>query len=602
MNQVKDKNPFSLPPKAQQSADDRLLSPKLFKRWVEALPTGSPLETARELYQKLNQLNRTQLAAQDRLKDIELLQPTLGFVLDSLVKNYARMPLPLPKREQSISALSTALYILVVQGYKLVLDQIDKESIAKRLLNRSLRGKALANMLYYLGRTLLHNSQLYRGRTRYLWGEIHWAYCYAVKHKIVNFAFEIGQGDRQTAGDLYKQALLLATSGSHRMLAGDVVRVYQALFIWAKQCELIPLSKAQEGDGPFLVDTSKDEPPIYRHKDSDVVEGWVLKTEKLNHTLVDILDSKSVGVVQLNVNKSTNTPEHISSDLIARLMVNWGIGFQRGDERRHAIDDANVVAGLELLYELYGGEPIKEGVEESVKLNFIQRNLPDEIDQELTLPPDQHIVEGDDLHNFKAKSEGSSVNNVIRIDEQFSHQNLHCKVIDRSENGCRLVWSGKEHFNARVGELVGVSFDDNNDRVSARSLGAIRWLNGRSSGRLMLGVELFNGSVAPVVVHRSRGGGVQEIWCGLIQKSDQEGGHLLVPPFYPKPDDQLVLLLDERERPVELVLELDSTASFSLFQFRFKGEGKVVSIEERDEKSEAELSPEEEFASLWDNI
>lgn len=605
-------NPYLLPKRNQPGSDDSSFDPRQFKIRVEALPVGDVVGTAQEIHRQLRVMNCSEFPVADRMRNLELIVEPLLFVLDGLADSYSRETLPLGKRSLLMFKLNTSLYLLIVQAYKVALDQYHQESLAGHLLHKHNRAVALHRAIYFLGRSLLHAYQLYQPAPKYIWQEIHGIHHYAVEQHLGDKALESEDQrmiDRSSVSDLYKQIHLLSLACPYRLLMGEVTHVYMALSQWAPKCQLRTLKNSSEG--VFIVDPSGDEPPRYREEGdiSMIKRGWVLDTGDLSIMLANELESLHS---QIGVMRPQDAPDAISPDLLARLMLTWGVGVQRSADRTESQGEVSLICELDVLYSMFGGEEAPELFSNGFNVTVISAEEALKAENASRTDADEHVVEGgEDLVRFKKWIEENARREVLApiadINDGIGKANIcirKCMVFDESAQGYHLGWYGKGDSQIRVGELVGIR-PVSNANVDAVRLGVVRWLQSDKPGMLNFGIEIFRGGVEPVILRRSMEGLDMPVsWRGFLLKSDVEEDCLIVPPFYSAEDRKVVLVQGEKCREISLSRMIEATASFAQFHFKERVENNQEKSAADDKKQMYEMETEAggEFDELWENI
>lgn len=568
-------NPFVLPEWAGSGGRDASFEPKRFRLWIENLPTGNVGQTAQELYRQLREMCAVEMPVADRLQNLEMLLEVLSYVMDSLRSSYAQESTPLGRRSQLLAELNDSLNLLTIHSYKAVLDQYHSESLAARLLHKGSRALALYRVLFFLGRSLLNAYQLYRPAPQFLWREIHGIHHYAARNHLEKRRLETDEGV-VTVEDLYKQLLLLSLSGPYRLLHGEVSHVYLALGRWSKECRLLKLDSSHQDKGAYVVDIAGDAPPSFQggKGDVEVKEGWVLDAGCLAAKLADELESLEI---QTGATRPQTEPDAISPDLLARLMLTWGVGTRRVVDRVESQGELMLTYGFEVLYRLFGGVDMPEFYSLGMEVASVNP-----ADQLLTVRgvirdepgADEFIVEGGpDMRDIARSIDNGTMlledDLGAGIEEEVSHSRL-CSVIDESSSGCHLVWTGEGDSGIHVGELVAIRRPaDEESEVESPVMGVVRWMKLEAHGHLSFGVELFDGDIEPVIFRRQiRGQGRKESWRGFVNRIGGKGEMLITPPFYTDGNDRGELVQGDRVTRVEVSRVLEATPSFIQLYFR----------------------------------
>lgn len=604
-------NPYLLPKRAPLASGDDTFEPKRFRQLIEQLPIGNVGKASQSLYQLLKQMNASVVPVANRIANLEVMLRPLLLALDTLAKGYSRVSLPRGRRSGMESDMHANLCILAAQGYKVVLDQYHHESFTGQFLHKSSRSMALHRVLYFLGRNLLRAYQLYRPAPPHIWHEIHGIYRYAFEQKLVDRAVDSEDPslrEHSSVSDLYKQILLLSLAGPYRLMQGEVVRVYQALSRWAPDAQLLDLGKSNGDSGPFLVDIGIDESPRYMgaERDHQVLSGWVLDTSDMALRLADELEATAAlhGAM-----RPQDAPDKLSPDLLACLMLTWGIGSQRVAERDETQGEVALICGLRAIYMKLGGEQLPETVTDPEAFNPTRSadlaEKPKEASPAL-LEPNEYVVQEDPqlasirrwiadnsvpVVNKPAIVPASEIQARPEITEPVAHV---CPVYNESSNGFHLGWSADAKAVIGVGELVAVIHRDAGGEESLR-LGVVRWMRVDRPDVIDFGLELIMGEVQPVAFCRRWDRGRQEEFRpGLLLQRPHEDQTVITAPFYSEQGQRTWLMTRGKKQRIELSREIEATASFIQFYFHDPDQPKPSSLE-------AEVD-ERDFEQLWTSI
>jgi hypothetical protein len=568
-------NPFALPERSAAAGVEQEYDRDEFRQWVHDLPIGNVGQTARKLYDALERLGRLDMSPLERFEALEFVRTPLSHVLESLASHYILDPLPLPKRERSIARLRQELLLKAVIAHKVVVDQFDDESFTGHLLHKRARTEAVHRVLFYLGSILLHTYQLYQSAPRHIWGEIHTIYRYAVENELQGkeVLSEDGDGDESlSAEDLYKQILLLALAGPYRLLKGEVVKLYSVLKGWAPMAEIVPLRQPMTADASFLVIADADHPPVRTAADllESIDEGWVLVTDKLERYLESEFGNTQGGKEPAGVMRPQIAQGKVSGELVAKLMLAWGMGSSRSAERLESPGQVVVACGLEVLYGLMGGEAQPDFEQRRLGFEVRSETVEDAFGKRRHVGHDDHLVFADEELSELMDAD-LRIEPAARMVDPEKICTKRCEIFDRSVNGYHLVYSGVGDSRARVGELVGISVGSGENLKADWQLGVIRWMRTKRSKLLEFGVELLQGDVQPVAITRKRGvEDITDYWCGFLQHLSDGKSILLMPSFYANGEDQIAFTLEGEGRQVNLSYALERTDSFAQYLFDIK--------------------------------
>ncbi|MES9903555.1 MAG: hypothetical protein ABW168_12890 [Sedimenticola sp.] len=562
-------NPFHLPQRKQADAGSEVFLPKSFKFWIETLPAGDMKLMAQELHHQLKVMNQYEMPAAGRLENLELMLPPLLLVLDDLSGHPIPVPFPEDKRGRFAYRLDMSLFVLVIQAYKIILEEYHHESFAGHLIHRSKRNIAIHRVVYFLGRTLLHAFEYYQPAPDSLWLELHGLYHYAVSNHLDKTELDNEDHllvDNLTVSDLYKQSVLLALADPYQLKQGEVSHVYVALKQWAKCCRIEPVGADEISSGSFVVVLGMDMPPmrIVGDMEGAAKAGWIIGADEV---IAQLIDELSVAQSQLGSERPQDAPESVSSNLLTRLMLTWGGGGRRVPDRIESQSDVAITFGLNALYAMFGGEDLPELFVSGISVNTIKREEGGDV---YHLEQDQFFVEGaPDLS--KEREESVPLVDELPQSDRITVENngfvRNCMVLDESSHGYRVGWIGKGDSGIRVGELIGVSHQLS-ELADQLQLCIVRWMRASKPGLLDFGIEIVDGVVEPVIIRMEEGGGNDFVSNRAFLQVGEEGViTLIMQPFYSLGSPRMVLVKEGMMCKIVLDRVIESTLSFIRFSY-----------------------------------
>jgi hypothetical protein len=289
----------------------------------------------------------------------------------------------------------------------------------------------------------------------------------------------------------------------------------------------------------------------------------------------------------------------ISGELKKRLMLAWGVGFKRKDIRENDQGKVQIAIGLHSVFVLIGGMGESNITEAGVGLKELA-GLPLEERAKLQ---DSNLIssEWDVLSDIATPSisrvkEEEDTGAIQRLRNISKIQVEHCDILDKSAHGFHLEWSSSHKINPWVGEFIAITENADIEDGAGWKMGVIRWLRDAGEGHLEFGVEVIADSAEPVMLwYVPHGSGIREQWCSLLVPQLAGSGALVVPTFYPHAEDQIFLVRDGQEEPIQLTGVIEYTGYFSIFRYRDgAGEGHAVSAEGESE--------DDHFKNLWDEL
>ncbi len=565
MVRTKAYNPFLLPKRCSSPNSREEFSIKGIKEWIGDLSLGDFDRAPFDLRAKLDSLNHLEIPPVHRFEILELLRPSVDYVLDSLSTECTDGEVPLSIRGRMAADLRQDILVQVVKSYKTVLSQFHDATITGQMLHKHARSEALRYSLYYLGETILHSFITYQTCLESTWKELHGIYYYSVVNELQASKDTESKGEESDylgAEDLYKRTLLLALANPNSMLSGEAVKVNEILKEWAPLADLVSIKKNVAAESYFLIDAKSDGMPCAPNlfKEEKIAVGWYLVTDGLEEMLAEKVADAEISIIKMRPTDAA------ALRLMKRLKGSWSLQIRSRELRSSVSGMVELICGLDTLHLAHGGARLSQTL------------LGESLSENASLRPGYHAIDSSILDSgeylievepgvLQAGSKIAFGHEMSDLDIVVSKQ---CITTNVSENGYCLNWPDSGDGGTHVGEIVGVSHVNEEGMESDLSLGVIRWMYAEHPGFLGMGVELLSGDVEPVILQRKHIGSEQtESIKGFLQSSKSgRSANLIAPPFYVDQGDQYKVITDGEETPVDLTNIVDSTDSFVRFEFQ----------------------------------
>lgn len=535
--------------------------PKKLQQWVEALPVMNMGETARQLYEFIQELNRLQLDSRQRFQLLEIIRPSILLVCDSLQKHYLNQALVLPEKARRVASLAQALQGHLANGYKLVavrgMRKV-KDKVVRRVV-----ATAIHRAITALGDTLLRCYQLYFSCPRHLWLELHQLYLLAEVNGIDTLALQ-EEGERETnVQTAYARCLLLSTAKPNQLRQQELALVYRATEEWAG---LVAIREASSSDDLFVFDLQADRPPIYRTHASQVTEGW---------RYIDSLRLvEAIAACRRDPEDATlGLPSAMDEGLLDHLQQVWGALTERAFKRMPESGEIELCFGLVgVHYFLSGRTPFEAMVErgslsisgegDNLFLNNIQitaKGKQDESDPwAKAYQSDYAAGESIDMDSLAGSSRTE-----IKLPESY-----HCQKVNASPGGYCLSWQGNTPSLLRTGELLALR----DQTHSQWMLAVIRWVTQLPNHGAQFGVELLAPGGRPVAARALRKQGQDSDYMRAILLPELSAvgqpATLLLPTVGFNEGVKVELVEGGEASRVQLLRRVQGMSGFSQYPFR----------------------------------
>ncbi|MBS0557226.1 MAG: hypothetical protein JSR27_07425 [Proteobacteria bacterium] len=500
---------------------------KSVRQWLAQLPLANPGATARLLMSALREMNQLRIDPQQRIDALELLREPIGSIVATLDKQVLGDSFPLPPLKQQIGQLAQDFEHELALGYCAAVCDLCAPAGAVPFL----RGKAVA---LALARAIGHRgAYLYQAYLRYLappagaWQNLHDLYGFAAAVGADEKPVSDPSGSPSTVRLAYIQVLLFALSNPYRFTQRENGEIHELTRLFASHCEL---RHGRAPTGAIAIRADEDRGPGYlayeRH--APQADSWALEISGLQRFLDGHLALLPPGslTTQFGTRRVAVT---VSTELVVRLMHAWESGSERSQPRLPAGHTLDSVVGLHDLHYVLAGNMDFEGF--LIKTRGVAITL----------------HEGD-------RAAAWTTAGVARI------RRLPVRVLDQSLGGYRVAWEKADGLRMKVGELLGLAPQTDDDEVHDWMIGAIRWL--RIDGEIMqAGVELLARRAQSAAVRSFDPQGVPRAAMRAIAMEDLDGDSgpavLIVPALFEREADEIELTRpgDPYAWPSESVIE-----------------------------------------------
>ncbi|MCU7960179.1 MAG: hypothetical protein KZQ58_09300 [gamma proteobacterium symbiont of Bathyaustriella thionipta] len=581
--------PFQMPAQsAPVNVGDRY-QPKIVQAWVNDLPLANTGESARALYRFLLELNESQMPVSDRFKNLEALLVPARVLLDVLNQRLLQANLPLDEVHDAIARLVEQLQIHLMVGYKIVSRQLQDESITTSLLHGGMRLDALSRLFFLLGRIQLDCYRLYRPLPALFWREAHGFYHYAVAHRLhqKTSASVIKNGrTKYSLEDQYIRCLLLELASPYQLKAGEVAQVYKATQNWTRYCDIRACCEHAGTGNYFVINKASDAPPVPGERVDDLgqTHGWMLDLGRLGNKLIKKLATsrrqQNEDIPRAFTETNADNGE-LSSDLVFRLIQTWGMESERHDTRWPAEGDVHVAVGLQAIYLLLGGEDIAKMHPHEYwgrPHDFMTRQEQQKAAIEMLQDDESEVLKLVEPRSIEEVEIEEPKPQDWREHEAEPHQLdvEPCRIVDESSGGYHLRWLGGCETGPKVGELIAMIDDDGDVGNGNWVIGVIRWIRSFTTGNLRFGVEKIGLNIQPVVLHRRHTVNHEtkhDYYRALLLQDGLEQARALISDvFFSDKLDVTSLIEHGSEQQIKLTSMVESSASFSWYEFETMGQ------------------------------
>ncbi len=489
---------------------------KHIDQWFANLPLANTGESLKELYKTLYQVNRLHIAYKDRLYFLEKIRIPIKDLTVTLQKHYTNKDLPLGHKDYQIANLNRELQVELAIGYKHIVLALYSGSIFSKFTRNKLLTMVIHRTIRHLTLALLTSFQIYTTAPKGIWKDVHQLYLLAEKQGIEDkyIADQICTSDikSSTTSTLYKQIVLLSIADPYRLAQHYIIQLYLLLEHWSQYCTLAPVASQSDR---LLINLYIDSPPHYQ------------TLNKQNKQALYHLDFSQLTLEYLldDLKKRSKTIQ-LDTTTLKQIYSHW-LNKPKRDHQRHAreYEPLKVAIGMNAVHYFLNDHKHPEWDdqqpdENAHPFNLIQTGNPDEMESneiEYVFTPDSSIAAAT-TQRIDKNIQGSQWDKVY-VQDSFSaaqkkQQQTKTKTVEKkidtpttdntpynanswqllneSVGGYCLLWEEKSAIEAKIGELIAISHNNqSSERKEQWLIGIIRWMKSSADKSLQVGIQII---------------------------------------------------------------------------------------------------------------
>lgn len=581
------------------------------KQWLAGLPKANLGETARQLYQAMQELNQLRAPAQTRLQMLELMRPEIHFVCRDLERYFINQPVVLGERPRKVASLCQALHNHLAIGYKLICAELTPQPGRESL---QLVTVALQRAIRSLNSMLIRSTQLYSPTPEGLWLELHQLYALAVGHGVQRTIVRDDlcySAKGLSAEQSYVVALLLGSARCNQLRQQNIAQLAQLLEPWSA---MVQLHAGLTSTSLFGVPTRIDGPPRYRTMFGTDERRNLLGVDP--HGLVKAIQTYLQSPQDNAAAAALGLPEGASLDLMQHVSAAWGDIAERSFQRTPTTGQMKLCIGMSALHYYLAGkrsfsELLKRPVAPRSAVFKLNNATPDvwsvafdaQIVNEDDVLPNEHIeyVRPDKTTAKEKEKEKEKSESEVPVPESL-FPTFDVQRVDHSPGGYCLSWPDEVPAQLQAGELLGLQDASN----QTWSIAVVRWIRQVRASGPQMGVELIAPQAQP---------------CGLrlVRKTDQGSEYLralllpeisvisrpatLIVPRLPFQEGQKVQINQNGDEHRALICRRQAgTSSYNQFEYQLVGVTSPTPETPVTGRGSQPSTPGEDFDSLWNTL
>ncbi|MDO8330052.1 MAG: hypothetical protein Q7T36_06235 [Fluviicoccus sp.] len=588
--------------------------------WVASLPIMNVGETAKRLYQTLQELTRLKTSEENRYELLEVLRAPVYTILQALAKHYLNQSILLPERASRVATLAQSLRAHLAYGYKIVVHEcVDKLQTKLSMLGfgrrqtQQLAAHSLQRAISELGGLLLEAGTLYLPPPSGLWLDLHSLYRISMTHGLAQIKvpdLHYSHVRELSPGEAYVRALVLAASHTNKLRQVEIRQIYEASEVWVNLLKI----KNQVADADLLViNTESDTPPVYITKASSSPNSMYVDAQKLVQHLQMLATTPPSQIGRAE--------SSLTSSLIQHLISVWNAPTERTFARRTYQGELLVCLGLTAThYHLAGGQDfesvinVHQMMSEEESNFFLQDHINSATHKEAKDVDPWRISFGTVDEEFKVAQKTQAQFSFLynkESREPRNNENLYppqrAEIVNISPGGYCIRWIGEPPLTLRTGEILALREPDD----SNWNIGVIRWVKQLPTQGAEAGVEILSARAKPcgARVLKKTGESTEYMRTLLLpeMKSLHRPATLITPNLTFRSGYRIIIRLGNEEVKAQLTTESLSTQSFSQFEFALLQsqetmQAAVSASPGGASRSGSESVEKDDFDSLWTNL
>lgn len=595
MNAPKTTLRLSVPPQQLDQLSFCDATPDAFDRWLLDLPMAAVDEVAKHLYRAVVEVPQLKCSLEDRFAMIEALRAPIHFTCVGLARRYMNQPVLVNETMRRYANQCQVLQNQLAVGYKVVVVQAIQSRVPFGPTTRESEPGAIVPIAIYrtlteLTMTLLRSCQLYTDPLPKAWLELNQLLLVSERTGISTLRLDEHADDEHlgpfTIRDAYLRAALLTTASPNKLRQRQLSALFDQLADWARQVEIV------EGvhDGNFVVDLSRDEPPVYAPAYSGDQHPFcrTLITDRLVNLLDAEVDQPGSGVGEHGLQVGSG----ISRELLAHAANAWGRRAKRAFSRLPSTGRLFVCIGFSAThYHLADGREFDAMLRKGQIFSTLQRKRFSDRKDVFHAPMQGNDVWSNafdssgrtrmptnpEIEEFSLLEELGPETNVAALD-LVKYPYYETSMVDTSPGGYCIRWKDTPPPNLQTGELLATR----ESPYQRWALAVVRWMRHVPDSGTLVGLQL----IAPIAL---------PVGARALSRKDEEPqfmrGLLLPPMAVLKQPSMLVLprisfaegqriLINQSGSEVRAVLTriVSATDAFAQFEFRLIDTGQRTPV------------------------
>ncbi len=596
------------------------LTPKHIKHWVEQLPITNLGESSQQVYRLLVDVNKTLLDADLRLSLLNILQPIVQRLIESLEKRFINNHISLSEKQRKIAALVQAIQTELSIGYHTVVESLATNDISRN--SKKLLTQSIGLAITHHSLVILRCYQLYATVPSRIWRELYSLYQLSLAHKLENNTFIVPDSNKSyTPKNCFIQIILLSISNPYQLRQNEIELLWTLLPDYVEKCALEAHAFNKK---PYVINLKSNKPAVQKSLYKNIVGEVCLKLSVSN-----VIEQIKTDLSQVQEKARYSARRTM---IFKHLIHLWSENTQRSFARTRCEDNIQVSIGLgsthyllmenrmQVIAEQQVGEEDTQQTINSQSLDAMEGSL-----KGVTLSvvaSDRNAVIAKSDRNYLSTSaitkkdvwaklygQGITLNPPTEevMLEQRSNESIardsykiqECDLINMSPGGyCLQIPSTALPKHAQTGEIIGIIDDDSIN--NQWSIGVVRWVRRQiKNNNVQMGVQLLAPDATPINIQlRSSKNENHQFQRALLLPSLTGVGQsasIITNPLAFNVNNKVRISEISKDYDVRLTKEINSSGSSKQFYFDILNQNKnKESVEQSDHPKDID--------GVWDLI
>jgi cyclic-di-GMP-binding protein len=525
----------NLPLKKSTQGNEIETRPIYIEEWLDSLPYIDFKKTSSLLNEALVATNKTKIKSATRLELVELYNRPYQYYVESQINAGAQHTL------QTIDAMGSQVIqmkqIAVSLSYscKLAFDSaLNKKTLWKQSKPPI---EAMLMSMNYLSHALIFSFLEYAPIPRNVWQQLNFIYDFAESMECHKKIYSIPGANNKnistTIDHTYKRIMMASLVDPHHLPFGAIWEIYEQLDSWAEYTQIHPMQSVSNTTGYFVFDLKTDNKAMAYTKfnQSDTNN----KTRLLDSTPLENFIQKQIDLVQIGqqIDKSIVLSPFYAKSLLAHMLKAWGLPAKRYFPRKAKSGKLNTVSGVRAIYYFLNNGNAFQSIATA-------NNEEDEID----ISEDPKVT----------------LSGTHYIPETW-------RIVDEGSGGYAVIRDDKPKRAVRVGELVGISLDEDN---KSWSIAVIRWLMVSKTVH-KIGLQIIADTARPIALRACNGSKADNEYRPAFlvsHNSDPNELSLIVEKGLYIADREMEIQIGDKKEIIRANAMIESSISYEVFSYK----------------------------------